>query len=137
MPQVMENKKIYDFETYAPQLLGTAFKRVEILGYLPYETAVLLNGEIAPMHAEIYSTGNLPVGTPNDPRQYNYYRIKKPDGTITMLGETWIDQSSIVNVQVGAATVRIPNASTSDLINLRNMLSQNGFVDFEITFDNS
>lgn len=135
MPAAMENKKIYDFETYAPQVLGTAFKRIEIMGYFGYDTAILLNGEIAPIHAEVFSTGNLPVGTPNDPRQYNYYRIKKPDGTTTMLGEVWIDQSSIQEVLVKTATILLPNVSTSDIIRLRNMFSQAGFVDFEITFN--
>ena len=134
MTQAMENKKTYDFEVYAPSVLGTSFKRVEILGYFPYETAILLAGELEPIHAEVYSTGSLPVGTPNDPRQYNYYRIKKADGSITTLGEPWIDQSSIVEVQAKTATILLPNVSTSDLIRLRDMFTQAGFVDFEIKF---
>lgn len=134
MQQAMENKKTYDFEVYAPSVLGTTFKRIEILGYFPYETAILLNGELGPMHAEVYSTGNLPIGTPNDPRMYNYYRIKKPDGTTTYLGEPWIDQSSIVEVESKTAIVTLPNVSTTDLIRLRDMFKQAGFVDFDIAF---
>lgn len=134
MQQAMENKKTYDFEVYAPSVLGTTFKRIEILGYFAYETAILLAGELEPMHAEVYSTGNLPTGTPNDPRQYNYYRIKKPDGSITTLGEPWIDQSSIVEVQSKTAVVTLPNMSTTDLIRLRDMFTQAGFVDFDIKF---
>lgn len=132
----MENKKIYDFETYASNILGTAFKRVEVLGYFPYETAIALFGELGPLHAEVYSTGRLPIGTPDDPRQYNYYRIKKPDGSISVIGEPWIDQSSIVQVTSGSATVLIPNVTTTDLNRLRDMFRQAGFVNFEITFTN-
>lgn len=131
---LMDINKTYDFEVYAPTVLGTAFKRITILGYFPYVTAILLNGEIAPVHAEVYSTGNLPAGTPNDPRQYNYYRIQKPDGSITMLGEPWIDQSSIQEVQISTAICTIPNVSTSDLTRLSTMFKQAGFVNFDISF---
>lgn len=131
---LMENKKTYDFETYAPNVLGTAFKRIEILGNFPYETAIALFGELAPLHAEVFSTGNIPIGTPDDPRQYNWYRIKKPDGSITVLGEPWIDQSTIVEVTSGTAIITCPNLTTSDLINLRDMFKQAGIVDFEIKF---
>lgn len=130
----MDIGKIYDFEVYAPGILGTAFKRIEILGYFAYETAILLNGEIAPMHASVFATGNIPAGTPNDPRQYNYYRIKKPDGSVTMLGEVWIDQSSIREIVVSSAIITVPGVSTTDVIRLRDMLKQAGFVDAEIKF---
>ena len=131
---VMDNNKTYSFETYAPQILGTEFRHVKILGKFPYVTALVLNGEIAPMHAEIYSTGNLPAGTPNDPRQYDYYRIERMDGSITMLGEAWIDQSSIRLSTSQICTIRIPKASSSDTPLLRTALANAGFSDFEITF---
>lgn len=131
---IMSNKKSYDFETYVPNILGTAFKQVQILGYFPYETAIALFGEIDPLHAEIFSTGRLPVGTPDDPRQYNYYRIKKQDGSITVIGEPWIDQASIVEVTSGTATVILPKVTTTDMIRLRDTLKQSGFVDFQISF---
>lgn len=132
----MDNKKTYDFETYAPSILGTSFKRAEILGIFPFETAVVLsNVELAPLHAEIYSLGRLPAGTPDDPRQYNYYRIKKADGSITIIGEPWIDQSTIKEVVAGKATVFIPNMTSTDIIRLRDMFKQAGIVDFQIKFD--
>lgn len=130
----MENKKTYDFEVYVPSILGTAFKRIKILGYFPYETAIMLQRDLAAAHAEIYSTGKLPIGTPNDPRQYNYYRIQKPDGSYTTIGEPWIDQTSIVEVQVGTAIATLPNLSTTDLIQLQAMFKQAGFVNFDIKF---
>lgn len=130
----MDIGKMYDFEVYAPSILGTAFKRIEILGYFSYETAILLAGEIAPMHASVFATGNLPLGTPNDPRQYNYYRIKKPDGSVTMLGEVWIDQSSILEIQTASAIITVPDVSTTDVVRLRDMLKQAGFINFEIKF---
>lgn len=137
MSQAMDNKKIYDFETYAPNVLGTSFRRIEILGYFPYETAVMLQGDIQPTHAAVVSSGNLPTGFPNDPRQYNYYRIKKPDGSITVIGEPWIDPSSIQEVQVSTAVITIPSVSTSDLARLSVMLKQAGFVNFQIAFGNT
>jgi hypothetical protein len=137
MSQAMDNKKIYDFETYAPSVLGTSFKRVEILGYFPFETAVMLQGDIQPVHAEVVSSGNLPAGFPNDPRQYNYYRVKKIDGSITLIGEPWIDPTSIVEIQVSAAAILVPNVSTSDLARITTMLKQAGFIDFQITFGNT
>lgn len=135
MAQLMENKRVYDFEVYAPTILGTAFKRVEILGYFPFETAALLGGDLQPLHAEIYSTGTLPVGTPNDPRQYQYYRIRKPDGSTAMIGEAWINRSTVKEVTVKTALCRIAHASTGDLARLQDMFKQAGYVDFEITFE--
>lgn len=132
---LLENSRIYDFEVYAPTVLGTAFKRVEILGKFPFETAVLLGGDLQPLHAEVYSTGTLPAGTPNDPRQYEWYRIRKPDGSITTIGEPWINRTTIVEVQLKMAICRIPNASTGDLARLQDMFKQAGFVGFEIEFE--
>lgn len=130
----MENNKTYDFEVYAPQILGTSFKNAEILGHMPYETAIVLSGEIAPLHAEIYSTGDLPIGTPNDPRQYNYYRVRKADGSIVMVGEVWIDQASIKLVAYKTCTISIPRVSTADTPRLRALIAQAGYIDFEIKF---
>lgn len=130
----MDTKKIYDFETYAPNVLGTSFKRVEILGYFAFETAVMLQGDIQPVHAAVVSSGNLPVGFPNDPRQYNYYRIKKADGSITVIGEPWIDPTSIVEVQVSDAVITMSQVSTSDLARITTMFKQAGFVNFQIAF---
>lgn len=132
---LMDNKKTYDFETYAPSVLGTAFKRVEILGSFPYETAIALSSvELHSLHAEIYSLGRLPSGTPDDPRRYDYYRIKKADGSITIIGEPWIDQSTIVEVTSGVAVVTIPKMTASDVIRIRDMFTQAGIVDFQIEF---
>lgn len=133
--QLMENKKFYNFQVYAPSVLGSDFRNIEILGYLPYETAVMLNGELAPVHAEVFSTGRLPNGTPNDPRQYNYYRIRKPNGTTTTIGEVWIDSSTIEVVDNATAYITIPNASNSDLRNLQTALRQAGYADFQIRFE--
>jgi hypothetical protein len=132
----MENKKSYDFEVYTPAILGTGFKNIEILGYFPYESAIIFQPDLAPIHAEIYSTGKLPVGSPNDPRQYQYYRIKKPDGSTTMLGEIWINQTSIVEVESGTAFCTVPGATTTDIIRLQDMFKQAGFVNVEIKFSN-
>jgi len=134
MAQLMNNKGIYEFEVYPVSVLGNNFKQVEILGYIPYETALLLAGELEPIHAEIYSTNSLPVGTPNDPRQYNYYRIKKNNGDITILGEVWIDNSTIKEVSVKTAKITIPNASTTDVVRLREVFSQMGYKDYDIQF---
>jgi len=134
MAQLMNNKGIYDFEVYTISILGNDFKKVEILGYFPFETAILLAGDLEPIHAEIYSTGLLPIGTPNDPRQYNYYRVKKNNGDITILGEVWIKNSSITEVASKTAKITIPNTSTGDLIRLKDVFSQMGYKDYDIEF---
>lgn len=131
---LMDNNKVYDFAVYAPQVLGTNFKNAEILGYLPYETAIILHGELVPMHAEVYSTGDLPMGTPNDPRQYNYYRVRKADGSVVAIGEVWIDQTTIVEVSYRECNIKIPKVSTADTPRLRALLAEAGFIDFEIKF---
>lgn len=133
---LMDNKKIYDFQTYVPNVLGNAFRRVEILGSFPYETALALFGGLNELHAEVFSTGRLPSGTPDDPRQYDYYRIKKADGSIVVIGEPWIDQSTIVQVASGTAVITMPNMTPTDLNHIRDMFKQAGHKDFTISFIN-
>lgn len=131
---IMKNNGVYDFETYAPSILGTGFKRVEILGHMPYVTAIVLDQDLNSRHAEIFSLGTLPTGTPNDARQYDYYRVKKMDGSIVMIGEAWIDVDSIVESDVKNAVVTIKNVTASDMTNVRTALVQAGLSDFEIKF---
>ena len=131
----MEPNRMYDFSVYVPSVLGTAYRRVTSLGYISYQTAVALRGEILPIHAELIATGQLPEGTPKDPKNLNFYHIKKADGSLTVLAEAWIVQDSITEIQAGRAIVTIPDATTTDLVRIRDMFKQAGIVNFDISFD--
>ena len=132
---IMEPNRLYDFSVYVPSVLGTAYRRVTNLGYISYTTAIALRGEILPIHAELISTGQLPEGTPKNPKHLNYYHIQKADGSTTVLAEAWIVQDSITEIQAGRAIITIPDATTSDLVRVRDMFKQAGIVNFDISFD--
>lgn len=137
MATQMKKGGIYDFSVYAPARLGSDYRRVEFMADLDYETAVILYGDIVALHREIMSMNVLPSGTPADPKQLSWYRIKKPDGSIVVLAAVWINESSVIPVEEGPAYIRIPRATTQDLVRLRESMKQGGINDFEIRFDNN
>lgn len=135
MATKMVKGSMYDFSVYTPTLLGSDYRRVEIMADLDYDTAVMLYGDIVAKHREIMSTNTLPEGTPSDPKQLSYYRLKKNNGDVVVMASVWINENSVVLVQEGPVYVRIPRGTTQDVVRIREMLKQAGITEFEISFD--
>lgn len=125
-------RKTYDFGVYGSTVLGNNYKHVTVLAYLDYESAIQFGQDIRALHQQLYAY--LPTGTPNDPTQYNYYKLKTLNGSTIVLGELWISPGTVTEVASGPAMVKIPDVTAADFVKIRNALSSNGFKVSEINF---
>lgn len=125
-----EIKKTYNFELYPSSILGNNFQRVTVLGIIDRETAETFTN-ITTKHPLVFPY--LPSGTPNDPDDYTYLKIRHESGIITAIAVEWIQPQTIELVENIDAMVRINNFSPSQISLLREVLVANGFTDFNIS----
>lgn len=102
----------YSFQVYPVAQLGNNFQNVVVLAVLDATTVQQLGIDIWGMHMQLYPS--LPEGTPNDPTQYQYIRIKLQSGQTTILAVPWIDDSTVelVSAQTLAAVISNIDAAT-------------------------
>jgi hypothetical protein len=121
---------VYSFDVYPSTILGSEYQNCTVMSYMDYETA-LQQADIPAIHTQVYPY--LPSGTPDDPSQYDYIKIKMSDGSTVILGIAWINLSSVTEIDSVKFNVVIEGVASSDVTKLRNALSQNGFNNFNIT----
>lgn len=123
-------KQNYSFNVHPVPVLGNSFKNVTVVALMDREQA---NKEIDTnaLHVQIFPY--LPTGTPNRADGYDYVKIKFPSGNTTVLGLAWIVEDSVEQVTSTTVSVKINNATPSDVTRIRNALVQNGFNSIEIT----
>lgn len=119
----------YNFKVFPADLLGNNFNQVTVLGVINADIAQL-QLDINALHAQVYPY--LPSGTPNNPRGYDYVFIRTQSGETTVLGITWIDLSTVVEISSGTIIAEIPNCTSSDIQRVREALSANGFSGFNV-----
>lgn len=119
-----------DLTTYAPEVLGTHYKRARILSLPDFEDASRYN-DIKTLHATVLP--NLPVGTSPDYTKLNYVKLKLNNGTVTTLAVNWINLESI-NVVNEYRRVRlvIDKVSIEDEDRLRRLLVGNNYSIVEL-----
>lgn len=122
----------YNFEVYPSNLIGTNFKGVTVASRLDPEEASR-EIDIIARHAQYYPT--LPAGTPDDPKSYDYLKIRFLDGSVAVIGIAWIDISTVEEVSSQTVTVKISSVSAGDLSRIKDALLSNGFSDLDITID--
>lgn len=125
-------KGVYSFILYPATVIRGDFSNLTIMATMDYESALQL-GDIPAVHANVFPY--LPAGTPNDPSQYDYVKVKLSSGIVTVLGMPWINQSTIELVQSLSATVVIEGVSNSDGPRIRDALVQNGYNNLTITIN--
>lgn len=125
-------KGVYSFTLYPATVVPGDFTNVTIMAIMDYDSALQL-ADIPAIHTNVFPY--LPSGTPNDPSQYDYVKIKLSSGVITVLGMPWINQSTIALVQSLTATVVIEGVSNNDGPRIRDCLVQNGFNNVVITIN--
>ncbi|MDD2879625.1 MAG: hypothetical protein PHQ58_04245 [Rhodoferax sp.] len=128
MSYVLEIKSVYDIKLKATSVLGYGYHSATVLGLLDYDSANLIE-DVAPIHASIYSM--LPSGTPIDPADLTYVKIKTSTGQIRVIAMDWIDtQPELINTR--QVRIVISNLSLSKIPELQKMLQRNGFTQFTI-----
>lgn len=125
-------KGVYSFTLYPATVIRGDFTDVTIMAIMDYDSALQL-GDIPSIHTNVFPY--LPAGTPNDPSQYDYVKIKLSSGVITVLGMPWINQTTITLVQSLTATVIIEGVSNNDGPRILNALVQNGFNNVSVSIN--
>jgi hypothetical protein len=122
-------RQVYNFDVYPSSVIGSNFKGVTVLAIMDSETA---NKEFDTQSAHIQIYPFVP-GMVNDPKGYDYIRIRTISGETTIIGIPWIKEETIQLVESRTITVKLGNVSASDVPKIRDVLSQNGFSSFDIT----
>lgn len=100
------------------------------MGILDHETAMnYINVPV--MAVNIYPS--LPTGTNPDYMQYQYLKIKFPNGENGCIALEWIDKTTYVIHEGVNITFRVENANMSDVDKIRQILSFNGYESVNFT----
>lgn len=127
----------YSFNTYAANVLGNSYQNVKMLGVLSADLASRLGCDIQSLQQKVYPQVPSQNNMPTDPTQYNYIQIQLQNGTRTILGVPWIDESSIVTVTGQTTTAIIGGTTADDLPTIRNLLAMNGFTQVTLSISNN
>ncbi len=132
MPQILNKMDIGDtvtFDVYPAPILGTQFKNCTNLAILDYDTVKLMNIDPDAMHAKV--VGYLPAaqkqGSWAKASGYPWIRIRLANGTITAIGQTWINADTIVINDSLTITLVLTDANQTDIDKLSVMMSANGY----------
>ena len=121
--------QLVSFDLHPVNIIRDRFEGVEILGVFGFDIARQLS-DVASMHYNVYNT--LPQNTPNDPSAYNYVQVRFPNGTTTVLGLPWINESSISLEQAVTYQIDVFDCTIADREELARMLTANGRNRFAI-----
>ena len=119
-----------NLETYAPEILGTAYRRVKILAILDFQDASRYS-KISTLHASVLP--QLPAGTPSDYTELSYLKIRLNNGEVTALALPWIITESILKVDAyRRVRLVIDQVSVEEEDMLRRLLTSNGYTIIEM-----
>lgn len=119
-----------NLETYAPEYLGTGWRRVKILAILDHQDAARY-AKINTLHATVLP--HLPAGTSPDYTELSYLKIKTNTGEVTALAIPWITNESIAVVdEYRRVRVVLDQISIEDEDKLRRLLISNDYTILEM-----
>ena len=119
----------YNFNTYAPSILGSEIKNALILGVFDYSVASQFASPDT-KHVQIFPF--LPVGTIDDPKKYTYILFKSESGTKEVFALQWIDQATITKKTALTITIMVTGAQSGDERIIRDSLILLNFKTFSI-----
>lgn len=121
---------VISLETYAPEYLGTGYRRVKVLSILDHQDAVRY-AKIATLHATVLP--QLPAGTPSDYTELSYLKIRLNNGEVTALALPWITNESITVVdEYRRVRIVVDQVSVEEEDKLRRLLTSNNYSIIEM-----
>jgi hypothetical protein len=121
----------YSFNVYGTGVIGNDYQNVKVLGVMSADLASRLGLDIQSLQQKMYPQVPPANNMPTDPTQFNYVQLQ--NGSRTILGMPWIDESSIVPVTGQTITAIIGNCTTDDLAVIRDALALNGYTQVSIS----
>jgi hypothetical protein len=123
--------QVLSFDMYPAPVLGNNFENATVLAIMDQSTANQIIDTVG-NHIKVYDYLK-PQGTPNDPSQYNYIKIRTQSGIVTALGMPWINESTIVAATAQVITALISGVTAADIPRVQNALITNGFTNLKVT----
>lgn len=112
------------FEVYPAAIVGARFTDVKVLAHLDKDSARQWIDPEA-LHVNVYPT--LPTGTPDDPDQYQFLKLKHPNGKISVIGIPWIREETLQISTKGTLTLTVKEVDPADMQRIVQALSANGY----------
>lgn len=81
------------FEVYPSNVYGYRLSDVTYVATVDPQTALDLGEDIRALHASVFES--LPPGTPDDPFQYDYVRVRTNEGKYIILGLPFIRDGTL------------------------------------------
>lgn len=120
---------LYSFATKAPAVLGKDFVNLELVQVTNYKHASRIR-DVQAIHRSILN--ELGEGAPANAEQLSYLVFETSTGDELVFAENWINPESITTASAKTLSVTIPNASMTDQRRVREILSQEGYKNFEV-----
>lgn len=121
---------VVNLETYAPEILGTGYRRVKIMSILDYQDA-LRYAKISTLHPAVLP--QLPAGTPVDYTELSYLKLKLNNGDVTALAIPWIPDDGIKEVDAyRRVRIVLDQVSVEEEDALRRLLTSNDYAIIEM-----
>lgn len=126
----LEVGKVYTFDTYAPEVLGTHIINVKCLAIFNAENAISNGLDIYSYHERMRA--HLPVGYNNDPTTMVYVKLKNTSGRESIFAMDWINLSTISETKANRIVVTMNDVSLEDVEVIRKALVAQGYTDINI-----
>ncbi|MBB5409337.1 hypothetical protein HDG34_003278 [Paraburkholderia sp. HC6.4b] len=127
--------QVLTFDVYPAPVLGNNFQNATVQGILNQESANQVIDTVG-MHIKVWPWLEA-QGTPNDPSQYNYIKIRTQSGSVTALGMPWINESTIRASTSQTITALIGNVTAGDIQGVQNALISNGYTAIDVSISSS
>jgi len=127
MPLNLQINKTYNFNLYAPSVLGASYRNAKLIGILDYTSALKIKN-VEQLHRQVYPY--LPAGVINNPKTYTYYHFKyEKSGSYydLIVAHPWFIESSVVEVNSFNLFITVNNVSNNDIEIIRNQLRLLGY----------
>ena len=127
--------KVYSFDTYAPEVLGTRIVNAKCLAVLNAQNAISNGVDIIALHEQMRS--HLPVGYNNDPMTMIYVKLVNSSGLETIYSMDWINLETLRETRADRIIAIIDGVSLEDLEIIRRALSIQGYNNFNLVLTES
>jgi len=122
-------KKVYNFLTLAPHILGSRLTMMKVKSIMTSDNAIKFR-DIYTLHAQLL---NVIPGLPISAEDNMYVLFEDADKKEVLLAMEWIDSNSIVEVKGVNARIEISNLNTDDFNIIKQSLLELGHKNLVIT----
>lgn len=125
-------RQSYSFSLFTSAVLGNGFQQATVsASQMDFESAISQAPNIPIIHQQILP--RLPEGTPQDPRDLTYMRLRLSSGEYRIIAHEWLRDTPIpVDIQVVVATIRVDKAEDTNVI--RDALIAAGISSFTLEY---